>query len=274
MTPATASVAAPATAPAAADLDAYVAWNAAGPNRRQFAAERTFQPRAKTLRPDEVARRERVAARKAALDPMVAPEDYVQLFTQYYDYVINLVVKLGICSRDSEDRASDVLLRFYERGFLEKFDPDYVIEYDGRRYPARFQSFLSTFVERYCRRYRDQQKRRGRHEVLLCDMPLPDGRTWVAAYGPGYEQHEEVEGRDMVAAIRRFVHGLPVRGRRDPGRLIDLIIEQVFGAGLTYPDRTALAAEFGCSESTVGVLLRELRAQLAEARAAGELTLV
>jgi len=98
-----------------------------------------------------------------------APESYEQLFDEYFNYTVGLVKKLGIDPQRAEDVASSIILRFYERDFLSKFDPTLVFDYKGSKRPARFKSFLNAFVSVYCRHYRQRQNIEKSREPLICE---------------------------------------------------------------------------------------------------------
>src|SRR5215216_488189 len=104
---------------------------------------------------------------KAVVNYAIAPGSYDELFRNYYPFVVGLVGKQGIAVDNREDVASEILLRFYERDFLNEFNPDLTFEVKGRIVRARFKSFLSAFVVNYVRSHRDRQNLRLRREPLI-----------------------------------------------------------------------------------------------------------
>jgi DNA-directed RNA polymerase specialized sigma24 family protein len=93
------------------------------------------------------------------VDYVSAPKNYADLFEQYYMYVVNLCAHFGIDEQNKEDVACEILLRFMERGSLEKFDPYLVFDYRGQVRPARFKSYLSRAVEMYVRGHREKNNK-------------------------------------------------------------------------------------------------------------------
>lgn len=170
----------------------------------------------------------------SAVDHMSAPKNYAELFQKYYPYVVNLVAKLGITDDNKEDVASEILTRFMERGFLDKFDPSLVFSYQGNPRPARFKSFLSKFVFTYAQGHLDKQRRLIRREAQICDLPLSDGGSvckdpgqtrWVDQYGPPSPGHEEavlnvLMEQNLADALRAHLASVP---RRSSGDRCDLV---------------------------------------------------
>lgn len=214
-----------------------------------------------------------------------APADYAELFQTYYKYVVALVRRLGIEDSRKEDVASEILLRFYERDFLAKFDPTMVFHYDGKDRPARFKSFLTKFVMTYVRGHLDKQHRLAGREVLLCDTPVgksnsvsferspTDGDTWVSLFGeptPGPETDvlDRLAEEDLIDFLRTHIAAIPRTSKVDTCDLLALFDEvvrqvraqgrwninelrQTFGIGVTamhswmWRLRTHLAAALG-----------------------------
>lgn len=193
-----------------------------------------------------------------------APRDYAELFSTYYVYVCNLIRKHGIHPDNVEDVASEILLRFHQRGLLDKFRPDLVFVYDGKERPARFKSFLTKVVLSYCRGYLDKQNRLAMHEMLICDTPLKDPSVhkpavrdapWIEAYGPIAPDHQDDVLNDIVAEakvaeLRALLVGIERRTPNDKCDLLplfDAAIAQIreFGEWNSH----LLAAQFGVSPS-------------------------
>lgn len=212
------------------------------------------------------------------VDHVSAPADYADLFRKYYDYVVTLVRRNGIEENRKEDVACDILLRFYERDFLAKFDPTLVFHYDGQDRPARFKSFLTKFVLTYVRGYRDKHARLAARELLICDMPIGVSRntgdtlaTWVEVFGdptPGAEADvvDALDEADLVAELRAHIATVPRRSKYDTCDLVvlfDAVIEQIRADGAW--NVAELRARFGVSSTAMHSWMWWLRANLAAA---------
>lgn len=139
---------------------------------------------------------------------LAAPQDYEEMFKEYYGYVCQLVCKFGIEEQSKEDVASSILLRFYERDFLAKFDPSLEFEYQQVKRPARFKTFLSGFVELYVRHHRDNQGKRASRYPLQCDMRLSSGDTWLEVHGPSDDSdYTFAESKLIGTAVLQAVRG-------------------------------------------------------------------
>lgn len=217
-----------------------------------------------------------VSIATSGVDYLSAPKDYAELFRIYYVYVVRLVHKHGIDENQKEDVASEILTRFYERGFLEKFDPTLTFVYKGQQRPARFRSFLSKFVLTYVRGHYDKQKRVANREWQVCDLLLTGdssdaGVRWVDIYGESEPSHEDnvldgVMESDFVRGLRNYLADLPPRSdydRCDLVELFDTMVDQVRDRG-EY-NVYELAARFGVSYTAMHQWVWRLRAHLADA---------
>jgi hypothetical protein len=187
-----------------------------------------------------------------------APSSYDELFDQYYGYVRSLVRSYGI--REDSDVASEIILRFFARGFLDVYDPTVTRVHDGVERRTSFKAFLKAFVERYSRHFREKEMARGSREPLLGLLGLERldrDQVWVSAYMR--VQVDEVGGWELVEAIR--AHLLTIEpGRHDLPRFFEVLLQRVQdGAAIT---KKALAAELGCSTFVVGEMFRELQGEL------------
>lgn len=210
------------------------------------------------------------------VDHTSAPADYAELFEKYYSYVVILVRRLGIWPGQAEDVASEILLRFYERDFLAKFDPSLVFEYEGQQRPARFKSFLTKFVMTYVRGHYDKQTRRADREVLLCDQPVgnranSNSQPWIDVFGdttPGIDTDviEALTEEELVGKLRAYIQGVPRRSQFDTCdlvRLFDEVVKQIHTHGKF--NITALRATFGISSTAMHSWMWWLRTNLAAA---------
>lgn len=212
----------------------------------------------------------------SGVDYMSAPKDYAELFRIYYVYVVRLVHKHGIDENHKEDVASEILTRFFERGFLEKFDPTLTFPYKGEQRPARFRSFLSKFVLTYVRGHCDKQKRIASREWQICDLDVnaqEQGYSvrWIDIYGESEPGHEDavLDGEmeaDFVRGLRAFLADVPRRSdydRCDLVALFNAIVAQVRDRG-EY-DIHQLSKQFGVSYTAMHTWVWWLKTNLAEA---------
>lgn len=215
------------------------------------------------------------------VDYVSAPKDYAVLFELYYKYVVSLVERLGIVKDNCEDVASEILLRFYERDFLSKFDPTLVFTYKGELRPARFKSFLSKFVETYVRGHLDKQRRKQQRELLLNDEPMTNGSakdwsevggtTWGELFaGTVSEEDFIVSGLDiesMIKHLRDYLITVPRRCRTDVCDLValfDAVMAQI-NDGADGPDMKVLQHQFGVSPTAIYTWYHWLKINIAAA---------
>lgn len=214
----------------------------------------------------------------SGVDYMSAPQDYAELFHTYYPYVVNLVNKFGITEDNKEDVASEILTRFMERGFLEKFDPSLTFFYNGEQRPARFKTFLSRFVLTYVQGHYDKQKRIAKRETQLCDVMFreswghgAEALRWVDLYGDSHEGHEEavldaVREEDLARGLRNYLADIPHRStgdRCDLVALFDAVRTQCLDKGCY--DITALKEQFSVSSTAMHTWIWWLKENIAEA---------
>lgn len=219
------------------------------------------------------------------VDYTSAPENYAELFRLYYHYVVNLVNKHGIHDSNKEDVASEILTRFMERGFLDKFDPSLVFEHDGKLKPARFKQFLSKFVLTYVMGHCDKQRRIQRREWQIIDMSIGgsvigDGNgavngvwgksDWGSVFGERSESHEDavldaIMEEELSAGLRRYLCTVPRRSATDlcdlPA-LFDAVRAQALATG--FVDLKQLAAQFHVGLTAMHTWVWNLRAHIAD----------
>ncbi len=213
------------------------------------------------------------------VDFVSAPVDYADLFRRYYGYVVALVRRAGIDDNRAEDVASEILLRFLERGFLEKFDPSLVFTYDGQARPARFKSFLSKFVLAYCRGHWDKQTRDKFREPLICDSTLRDPASsmsghghdirWIEVHGehvPGADDivAEMFGEADLIGELRTYLAAVPRRSKFDSCDLValfDIVVAQIRDQGSW--NVTEIRERFGISTTAVHSWMWWMRTNIA-----------
>lgn len=188
------------------------------------------------------------------------PPDLDTLFRNYRSRVEAICYRHGI--HDVEDAASEIICRFAERGFLDKYDPDYVSVHNGRHYPARFATFMDAFTERYCMGLRDRERRLRRRESLMLNAPIEGDTEIYPEYEDSTPGTEEVDGwllvsetiRDMQAQVAT----LPKTQRRDLSKFFDAMLAQIL-AGETTVNREALADQMKVSVASVGNWVYQVR---------------
>lgn len=203
-----------------------------------------------------------------ATDFVSAPKDYAELFTVYYPYVVNLVNKHGIHENNKEDVASEILTRFMERGFLEKFDPTLVFEFNGESRPARFKQFLSKFVLAYVMGHCDKQKRVARREWQIIDSAI--STTWDEMEGKVADSHEDtvldaIMEEGLAAGLRRYLSTIPPRSATDMcdlPALFDAVRAQALETG--FVDMKVLVERFEVGSTAMHTWVWLLKAHIAD----------
>jgi hypothetical protein len=215
-----------------------------------------------------------VSIAKNDVDFVSAPPDYDALFRLYYHFVVALVRKNGIDESSKEDVASEILTRFYERGFLEKFDPTLVFERDGQKRPARFKTFLSCFVVLYVKSHRDRQVKRHDRELLIMDKPTSHQEiesSWYEWFGVEYICSPEddvigdVDGTVLITKLRDYLGTIPKRSSYDKCDLVvlyDAVLQQIELTGSVCIRE--LRDKFGISGTGMNGWMWWLRANISE----------
>lgn len=207
--------------------------------------------------------------KSATIDYAVAPVSYEELFRNYYSFVVGLVGKQGISPDNREDVASEILLRFYERDFLNEFDPSLTFEVNGKTVKARFKSFLSAFVVNYVRSHRDRQNLRAKREPLIVDGS--DRSDYILQGTDSSAMHYEDDysslyEEELVAKLRAYLVTVPRKSRQDQcdlPRLFDAIVDQVRRNG-KYSVKE-LQEVFGVSPTAIHSWLGWLRQNITQA---------
>lgn len=213
------------------------------------------------------------------VDYASAPKTYEDLHRIYYRFVVNVVRQAGIEEASAEDVASSILLRLYERDFLDKFNPQLVFLHDGEEHKARFKSFLTKTVLLYVRSYREKQTRRNQREISVgCDGETVGYSSWtesgsgrrVVDFGITYvslsegDLLDEIFLKTLVPNLRAYLATIPRRCRTDRCDLValfDAIVEQVEERGRC--DGRALQRKFGVSPTSMHSWLWWLRKNIA-----------
>lgn len=211
-----------------------------------------------------------VEAACMTVDAFAPPKSDAELFEQYYDEVKRLVYKAGVRGQDTADIASDILLRFYERKMLAKYDPTLEFEQtDGSFRSASFRTFLYGFVKLYMWGKSERYKAQLERELIILDKPVPhwEGVTVFDAFGPSEDfDSTAAEVVDLVDGIRLYLAEVPKRSKQDVcnlPKLFERVVEMSLLDGKI--SIKTLAAEFEVTGTAIHSWLRLLRHHVAVA---------
>lgn len=203
------------------------------------------------------------------------PSSFEEVFRQHYQYVVRLVVALGIEAQNAEDVAVAILERFFERDALSDYDPTYVVTDHGKVRPASFRTFLNGFVRVYVQHYRHTQKKVQWREPYSLDAVAytnpEDGHpvTWAELRADEYiEEYDTLMAWDFARMIRSHLATIEPRSARDRcdlAAILDVLVMQLETSG--YIDIQALAIQFGVGRTTAQSWMTRLRSGVAESLA-------
>lgn len=209
-----------------------------------------------------------------------APENYQELFEEYWGFVKAHVARAGIAPQDVEQVAMDIMTTFLAKDALSWYDPEMLHDTEAlagrpkqaviagpRMRKARFSSFLGRFVNLYVRQHKDKQNTRSFKEPIRCEQPVlvGDGEalSWLDRNGPETGLESDLEHDDWVGSVADYLDELEVRGKRDLARLFRMLVEQANNDGVA--NRKAIAAEFQVSDTAVCHMVKDLRVALEDA---------
>lgn len=199
------------------------------------------------------------------------PEDYEELFREYFPMMVGVVAKAGIEPFDVQDVAMDILARFIEKDGLSYYDPERLHdvgespEVPGARFrKAKFKGMLRGFTAKYVLQYRDKQEVRHRRIPKRLEKPVNErGESWYeVTYGrvtvdPCGDSEVSIS---ILQALKRAADALTstkATRKRDYNQFVALCIEYGYLDGSL--DRRRVAAEMGISFSTMTSMLTDLR---------------
>lgn len=208
-----------------------------------------------------------------------APRNYAELFKDYRGFVRKRVIAKGIEERNADDVTGDLLLRFMERGSLEKYDPTLTFDRAGKMRTATFKTYIGGFVDMNVQGHRDRQRKRRSREPLVCDMSVESDNggtvTWAElneeTYGTAHPGHEEdvldvVMAEGLIESMRAFLSDIPPRNAYDKCDLVavlDGVVEQILDKGVL--DFEVLAEKLNVSPTSVNKYYWRMRELLCEA---------
>lgn len=202
----------------------------------------------------------------------LVPATFEEVFQDYYDYVVRLVVYLGIDAQSAEDVAVAVLEKFFERDALSDYDPNYVVVVKGLPRQAAFRTFLNGFVRVYVQHHRKMQHKTQWREAYSLDatafVRAADGEpvTWAELRADEYtEQYDSLMAWDFARTLRARLAAIPPHSDKDRCNLaavLDVIVEQLETLGRI--DIAALADHFGVGRTTAHNWMARLRSGVLE----------
>ncbi len=214
------------------------------------------------------------------MDPKTGcPEDYTELFREYFGMMTWEVSRSGIAYEDVQDVTMDILARFIEKDGISYYDPEHLHDVGespdlpGARYrKAKFKGMLRGFTRTYVMAYRDKQMTRHRREPWRCDTPIwhhgaKEPVSWLeATFGDDPEADDALIDSEVSMAIVQALR--EVRSRldhkstltRDYTAFIDACVRSGYLDGKL--DRQKIMDELGISKGILNVMLREFRQTL------------
>jgi hypothetical protein len=184
----------------------------------------------------------------------VVPETYSELIDHYWGFVTTMLRRAGVPSEEVEDYGQEYFLRFYSKDRLSAYDPNY------RGNPTKFTTFLGTDVKLFLlQQSRGIMKRKMESAAETDDFIIQvlSGQTVVC----------ETEYRETVSAIRQFLARAGLVINRPTVKVsyveaFDLCVVSYEKFGRV--DRKALAEWLDVSDTTIGKMVRKVRAMVAE----------
>lgn len=144
---------------------------------------------------------------KQPVDYVSAPANYEEFMDIYYKYVVNLVGAWGIHYSRQYDVAHEILIRFQEKDYLSKFDPTRTFEHNGKKYPARFKTFLGSFVELSLRGIKQRLASINSREIM---WGSPNDESFDDGLGAWVEHNdnvlENIEFEEFIKAVREHLY--------------------------------------------------------------------
>lgn len=188
---------------------------------------------------------------------------YEEMFQTYFGLVRSIVLKGGIAPEDVEDVSMEIITKFFEKGALEKYDPQRLHEIPGKApRTAKFNGMLTGFTRTYVMGYRSKQAVRHRREPFRLQHPTSDG----GEYGDQIEAPPVLDDLDVAVSIRQAVQAarreLALRQNQNPKSrdylaCFDLLIEEGYMAGRLK--REDAAERLGVTVRVVGQMIREIK---------------
>lgn len=188
----------------------------------------------------------------------IAPASYTEVFQNYYPLVRYYVAKARVPNDHVEDVSMILLEKFIQKGMLEQFDPERGV---------KFTTFFSGFITAYIRHYVERINLSASRELFLVDKSVAgDGEefsSWLDAAGFAHsDDTSRMEYHSTVESIRKHLHSLPVRGKRNFLLLFDLIRLQLDEYGHIY--QKELAAKFEVSPALMSGWMKMLAGHVRE----------
>lgn len=189
------------------------------------------------------------------------PANYDELATEYGPYIQRVLRRMGVT--DTEGGSQEIMMKFFEKGFLELYDNSFVKQTANGPKRTSFKSFISGFTFKYGLQIRDRQNTINRKEPQRLEEPIGDNLTLMDVLAGNATEQEpclEMEYNAIIQRTMSHLKSLPIRGTRDLPRLMEMIVWQA--ANLGTIDRKAISREFGVSPTAVHHMITDLRLEI------------
>lgn len=188
------------------------------------------------------------------------PADQSEFYKIYFPYVKRFVIKYGsIKPDDAEDVSQSIWVRLLARDVLGQFDLNFDIVHDGKRYKAKFETYLARMLELYVRHYRAKQFKMAKREIMAVD-PLSSPEEFLEALAhssPSAFDFDVMEESELLLLLENRLTEAPDCGPVSMSRLFQVVIFHARYAGKV---NTKWAAEtLGVSVVAVRAALKDLR---------------
>jgi hypothetical protein len=198
------------------------------------------------------------------MDQFGRPADIGELYEHYINIVKAEVVRAGVDMVDVEDVCQDLIIKFWQKDFIGKYDPTRLSDTPkGKRRP-KFTTLLRVFVRSYVRQDLDKQRNRARREPVRLEAPAFTGENgpvlWMEVVGGEQDIAPAAEIRELMRRVYVRLCRLPVNGRRDLAHVFATMVEHAADRGKI--DLRILAKELGVPQTTasewIGVVRQEM----------------
>ena len=204
------------------------------------------------------ATRHSVIARIREADPERRRDAFGELITGYWQPVyVHLRVTWRLAPADAQDLTQGFFSEAFQKGWLERFEPD----------KARFRTFVRVCADRFVMKSRQtasRQKRGGGVQLISLDFGDAERHALDAAWAAMPDADACLQ-REFVRALFERALGAVRREYQASGRSVQFALfarhDLASEDGVSY---ASLAAEFGLSTTQVGNSLAQTRRRFRE----------